>query len=239
MGTSHLSLDMDVTLDVRPRRPISDGAPAVFESLLEVFTPRELRIILDDGPVLRLGRHSSERYGKSELWFDEETVAGEVFTQCSAGATGELISQLRTRLANHPTSSVFIRAEGGLRHSLPGGDTAWYGRWRITTPPALVHLVVVRLEWTADSHAFWFDLPVEGYPLTSTQLGPTEFVKDGDSSAAAVNRAAIIPVLGRVPASLGLETGEVQWSVGGDAPNRYKEDTRDIYDVWLPRLKAV
>jgi hypothetical protein len=239
MGTKHLSIDFGVARDVRLRRPLSEGAPAVFESLLEVFSPRDLRVQINGEPGFRLERTAPERaYEETLLWFDEELVTGQVFTRCSAGATAELVSELRDRLAGVSVDTLYIGAQGALRHRPAGMETAWYGRWMITTPPALIELVDVEMQWTQDMRAFWFNLPVEGYPLTSTQLGSTQFVEDGDSEAAATNRAAIIPVIGRVPACLGLQADEVKWSLVGDAANRYKADTRDIYEVWLPRLRA-
>jgi len=115
---------------------------------------------------------------------------------------------------------------------------AWYGRWKIETPPCLIELVTVRLQWTDDLHAFELDLQNGGYPLTSVRLAAHGGLDDGDASAAAESRATILPVLERVPGCLGLARGEFDWSNGGDYGPLYPQDAAEIRNVWVPRLNA-
>jgi hypothetical protein len=49
--------------------------------------------------------------------------------------------------------------------------------------------VEIRLQWTEDMHAFEFELPHSGYPLTTVQLRCNDSVGPGDPDAARANRA--------------------------------------------------
>jgi hypothetical protein len=239
MGTSHLSFDMDVVGDVQTSRPLSESALSIFESLRELFGPRDLRGMVNDGATFRLKRQAADRkYGEALLWSDEQVLADQVLTRCSGGGAPDLISELRDLLSSQSVESLFLSAEGPLWHHPAGMEIAWYGRWKSTTPQALTELATVQFQWTTDERAFRFILPLEGYPLTSTQLLATGFVTHGDSAAAASNRAAIIPVLGHVPTCLGLEPKDVRWTIGGDWEYRYAQDAREIREVWLRRLRG-
>jgi hypothetical protein len=239
MGLNHLSFDMDAVPGVEPRQPLFVGATEVFRRLLDVFSPRAFLVSFDDFPAFRLERMAAgHEQSETPPWFDEEAVVGEILTRCSAGPTAELISALGDRLSRQPLTELLIVAEGPLLHQAPDGDTAWYGRWKVFDPPVLLELVRVQLEWSREAHAFALTLPFEGYPMTSTRLRADGGVGDADAAVAFANRAAIIPVLRRVPDALGLEPTEVEWTDGGDWDYRYPEDAHEIRDVWLPRLRA-
>jgi hypothetical protein len=238
MGPKHLSFDVDVARGIQPRRPLVEGVPSAFEALLDVFSPRIVDVMVDDRRS-RLERGApGHDHEDIPLWFDEEVVEDQTLTKCWAGGTGALVHALGDRLARESPGVLAISAVGALRHRPPGMDIAWYGRWKITDPLVLWELAEVRIEAAAEGFWFSLDLPLYGYPLTSTRLGTRSRVEDGDPAVAAANRAAIIPILGRVPESLGFETSEVRWSTGGDGGPVHPADARDIEDVWLPRLRA-
>jgi hypothetical protein len=234
----HCSFEMDVPLSVLPRRPLGTGVPAVFEALLEVFSPRALSVHVDDQKAFELHRlEGGMAWGKQALWAGEQLIDGAALTRCVPELGAELVGELRARLAERSFRTIFVGASGALRHRAPGTSRPeWYGRWRIETPPALTELVDVRLQWTDDMHAFEFDLPDGGYPLTSVRLATDGNLDEGELATAADNRASIIPVLARVPDGLGLAAGEFRWSLGGDFGPLYPQDHAELRGVWLPRL---
>lgn len=155
----------------------------------------------------------------------------------SAGACRGLVWELRATLAARNPASLFISANGALRHRAPGTAAAdWYGRWQLETG-ALLDLVEVRLQWT-DLHGFELELPHSGYPLTTVRLRGDDSVGPGDPEAARANRAAILPVLAGIPKCLGLAADEVVGSNGGDYAPLYPDDAIELRGIWLPRLRA-
>lgn len=237
MSLKSCSFDMDVPLTAVPRRPIAEGAAAVFEHLLEVFAPRVLWIQLDGRDVVELRRTHDGGTGEAR-WFAEEIRPGEMLTRCPPGPAADLVRELRATLAARNPASLFIGANGALRHRAPGTAAAdWYGRWQLETG-ALLDLVEVRLQWTEDTHAFELELPHSGYPLTTVQLRGDDSVGPGDPEVARANRAAILPVLAAIPGCLGLAADQVRWSNGGDYAPLFPDDAAELRGVWLPRLRA-
>lgn len=238
MGPNQLSFDLEIAPGAQLPRPLSEGVPSALEALLDAFSPRIVDVMVDDRPS-RLERHApGHDHGDIPLWFDEEVVAEQTLTKCWAGGTGALVHALGDRLARESPRVLSIRGVGGLRHRPPGMDTAWYGRWKIDNPSVLWEVAEVRVEANPEGFRLSFALPLYGYPLTSTRLGPRGHVEDGDPMVAAANRAAIIPILGRVSTCLGLATSDARWSMGGDATTIPPDDHREMSDVWLPRLNA-
>jgi hypothetical protein len=237
MSFKACSFDMDMPLGAVPQRPIAEGAAAVFEHLLEMFAPRDLWLRLDGREVVQL--HRTEDGGADEVrWLDEEVRPGEVLTRCPPGPAADLVRELRATLAARSPASLYIGANGALRHQAPGTTAAdWYGRWQLETG-VLHDLVEVRLQWTEDMHAFEFELPHSGYPLTTVQLRSNDSVGPGDPDAARANRAAILPVLMAIPRCLGLTAEQVEWSNGGDYGPLFPDDAAELRGVWLPRLRA-
>lgn len=237
MSLKTCSFDMDVPRDVSLPRPLEEGAPAVFEHLLEVFAPRVLWIQLDGRDVVELRR--TDDGGTDEArWLDEEIRPGEVLTRCRPGPAVDLVRELRAILAARNPASLFVGANGALRHRAPGTlDLDWYGRWQLETS-ALLDLVEVRLQWTEGMHAFEFELPHSGYPLTTVQLRSNNSTGPGDPAAARANRAVILPVLMAIPRCLGLTAEQVEWSNGGDYAPLFPDDAAELRGVWLPRLQA-
>lgn len=236
MSLKTCSFDMDVPGGVLLERPLAEAAPAVFERLLEIFAPRVLWIQLDGGDVVEL-RRTDGRGVEGTRWLDEETRSGEVLTRCPPGPAAGLVCELRATLAARNPASLFISANGALRHRVPGTSAAdWYGRWQLETG-ALHDLVEVRLQWT-DLHSFELELPHSGYPLTTVQLRGDDSVGPGDPEAARANRAAILPVLAGIPGCLGLAADQVRWSNGGDYAPLFPDDAADLRGVWLARLRA-
>jgi len=236
MSLKTCSFDMDVPRGVLLERPLAEAAPAVFERLLDIFAPRMLWIQLDGGDVVEFCR-TEDGGADGARWLDEEIRPGEVLTRCPPGPAASLLCELRATLAVRDPASLFIGANGALRHRAPGTAAAdWYGRWQLETG-ALLDLVEVRLQWT-DLHGFEFELPHSGYPLTTVQLRGDGSVGPGDPEAAHTNRAAILPVLARIPECLGLAADEVVWSNGGDYAPLFPDDAIELRGIWLPRLRA-
>lgn len=99
MSLKTCSFDMDVPRGVLLERPLAEGAPAVFENLLEVFAPRMLWIQLDSRDVAEIRR--TDDGGTDEArWLDEEIRPGEVLTRCPPGPR----CGSRTRAARPPGS---------------------------------------------------------------------------------------------------------------------------------------
>jgi hypothetical protein len=240
MSTKLCSFTMDIRGDARPRRDLADGSPAVFEALLDVFAPRVLWLQINGRDTAELDRIvPAAGWGAQPLWMGETLVPGAVLTVCPPGSGAALIAEMKARLAQGNVSSLFVSAQGALRHQAPEtSHPAWYGRWKIETPPALLDLIAVRLQWTDDMRAFELDLPMSGYPLTATRLEPDGFVDDGDLVVAAANRATVLSALERVPAALGLVPGEYRWSNGGDYAPLFPADAADIRQEWLPRVNG-
>lgn len=237
MSLKTCSFDMDVPRRVSPGRPLAEGAPAVFEHLLEVFAPRTLWIQLDGRDVVEL-RRTDDAGAERSRWSGEELRPGDLLTRCSPGPGADLVRELRAALAARNPTSLFIGANGALRHRAPGTAAAdWYGHWQLETG-ALLDLVEIRLQWTDDMHGFEFELPHSGYPLTSVLLRGDDSVGPGDPEAAHANRAAILPVLAGIPGCLGLTADQVRWSNGGDYAPLFPDDAADLRGVWLPRLRA-
>ena len=237
MGPNQLSFDLDLAPGAQMPRPLSEGVPSALEALLDVFSPRIVDVMVDERPS-RLERHAPDHdHGDIPLWFDEEVVADQILTKCWAGGTGAIVHALGDRLARETPSVISVRAVGALRHRPPGMDTAWYGRWKIDSPSVLWEVAEVRADSTPEGFRFSFALPLYGYPLTTTRLGDRGHIEDGDAAIAAANRAAIIPILGRVPACLGFESG-ARWSIGGEGESVHPGDHHEIREVWLPRLGA-
>lgn len=236
MSLQTCSFDMDVPRSVSPRRPLAEGAPAVFERLLEVFAPRSLWVQLDGRDVVELRRTDAD--AEQARWFGEEIVPGEPLTRCPPGPAADLVRELRATLATRNPASLFIGANGALRHRASGtAEEGWYGRWQLETG-ALLDLLEVRLQWTEDMHGFELELPHSGYPLTTVRLCSDGSVGAGDLDAARANRAAILPVLAEVPGCLGLTADQVRWSNGGDYGPLFPDDAAELRGVWLPRLRA-
>jgi hypothetical protein len=236
----HCSFDMDVPLEVQPRRTLEVGVLAALDELLEVFAPRVLWAQIDDAETIEIKRvKTTPSWGTQALWDGEQMLLGAVTTSCPPGPAADMIRELSRHLTGRTIRSVFISADGALRHRAPDTSQAnWHGRWKIDTPPALIDLIAVRLQWTDEMHAFEFDLANGGYPLTSARLAPDGSLDDGDLAAAAANRAMILPVLERVPACLGLVPGEFCWSIGGDFGPLYPRDEAEMRGIWLPRLNG-
>lgn len=237
MSLKTCSFDMDVPRGVSLPRPLAEGAPAVFEHLLEVFAPRVLWIQLDGRDVVELRR--TDDGGTEEVrWLDEEIRPGHVLTRCPPGPAADLVRELRVTLATRNPVSLFVSANGALRHQAPGTAAAdWYGRWQLETG-ALLDLVDVRLQWTDDMHGFELELPHSGYPLTTVQLRGDDSVDPGDPDAARANRGTILPVLAGIPGCLGLTADQVRWSNGGDYAPLFPGDAAELRGIWLPRLLA-
>jgi hypothetical protein len=234
MSLKTCSFDMDVPRAVSPRRSLADGASAVFEHVLEVFAPHTLWIQLEGRDVVELRR--TEGGAEQARWVDEEIRPGEPLTRCPPGPAADLVRELRAILVSRDPSSLFIGANGALRHRAPHTVAAdWYGHWQLDTG-ARLDLVEVRLQWTDDLHGFELELPHSGYPLTSVQLCGDGSVEPGDPAAAHANRAAILPVLAGIPGCLGLTADQVRWSNGGDYAPLFPDDATDLREVWLPRL---
>jgi hypothetical protein len=236
MSLKTCSFDMDVPRGVSLQRPLTEGAPAVFEHLLGVFAPRVLWIQLDGCDVVELRRTDG---GTEEArWLDEEILPGQVLTRCSPGPAADLVRELRATLATRNPASLFVSANGALRHQAPGTTAAgWYGRWQLENG-ALLDLLEVRLQWTDDMHGFELELPHSGYPLTTMRLRGDDSVGSGDPDVARANRAAILPVLAGIPGCLGLAADQVRWSNGGDYAPLFPDDAAELRGVWLPRLRA-
>jgi hypothetical protein len=210
--------------------------PAVFEHLLEVFAPRVLWIQLDGRDIVELRR--TDGGTEDARWLDEEIRPGHVLTLCRQGPAVDLVRELRATLVARNPVSLFVSANGALRHRAPGTAAAdWYGRWQLETG-ALLDLVDVRLQWTDDMHGFELELPHSGYPLTTVQLRGDDSVDPGDPDAARTNRATILPVLAGIPGCLGLAADQVRWSNGGDYAPLFPGDAAELRGVWLPRLRA-
>lgn len=237
MSLKTCSFDMDAPLGEVPQRPIAEGAAAVFEHLLEVFAPRDLRVQLDGRDVVQL--HRTEDSGNDQVrWLDEEIRPGQMLTRCPPGPAADLVRELRATLAAFNPASLYVGANGALRHRAPGtAEADWYGRWQLETG-VLLDLLEVRLQWTDDMHAFEFELPHSGYPLTTLQLRGDDSVDPGDLDVARANRAAILPVLMAIPRCLGLTAEQVEWSNGGDYARLFPDDAAELRGVWLTRLRT-
>jgi hypothetical protein len=237
MSLKTCSFDMDVPRGVSLRRPIAESAAAVFERLLEVFAPRVLWIQLDGRDVVEL-RRADGNGDEPARWLDEEIRPGEVLTRCPPGPAADLVRELRGALAARNPASLFVSANGALRHRAPGtGEADWYGHWQLETG-ALLDLVEIRLQWTEDMHGFELELPHSGYPLTTLQLRDDGSVGPGDPDAARSNRTTIMPVLAAIPGCFGLASDQVRWSNGGDYSPLSPDDAAELRGVWLPRLRA-
>lgn len=231
MGLSTCSFDMDVPRGVPMPRSLAEGAAAVFEHLLAVFAPRVLWLQLDGRDVLELRRTDDTR------WIDEELRPGDVLTPCPPGPAAELVRELGATLTARNPSSLFVGANGALRHQAPEtAATSWYGHWQLASG-ALRELVEIRLQWTDDLHSFELELPHSGYPLTSVRLRGDDSVDPGDPDAARANRSTILPVLAGIPGCLGLAADQVRWSNGGDYAPLFPDDAAELRGVWLPRLR--
>lgn len=236
MSLKTCSFDMDVPRGVSLQRPLAEGAPTVFEHLLEVFAPRALWIQLDGRDVVELCR--TDGGGTEARWLDEEILPGQVLTRCPPDGAANLVRELRATLATRNPTSLFVSANGALRHRAPGTAAAdWYGHWQLDTG-TLLDIVEIRLQWTDEMHGFELELPHSGYPLTTVQLRGDDSVGPGDPEAARANRAAILPVLAGIPGCLGLAADQVRWSNGGDYAPLFPDDAADLRGVWLPRLRA-
>jgi hypothetical protein len=238
MSLKTCSFDMDVPRGVSLQRPIAEGAAAVFERLLEVFAPRVLWIQFDGHGPVELSR-TDDGDTEQARWLGEEIRAGNVLTRCPLGPAADLVRELRGRLAAGNYASLFVSANGALRHRAPGtAEADWYGHWQLETG-ALLDLVEIRLQWTEDMHGFELELPHSGYPLTTLQLRGDGSVGPGDPDAARGNRTTIMPVLAAIPGCLGLASDQVRWSNGGDYAPLFPDDAAELRGVWLPRLRAV
>lgn len=236
MSLKTCSFDMDALRGVSLQRPLAEGAPTVFEHLLEVFAPRALWVQLDGRDVVELRR--TDGGGTEARWLDEEILPGQVLTRCPPGAAADLVRELRATLAARNPASLFVSANGALRHRAPGtAEADWYGHWQLETG-ALLDLVEIRLQWTEDTHGFELELPHSGYPLTTLQLHGDGSVGPGDPDAARGNRSTIMPVLAAIPGCLGLASDQVRWSNGGDYAPLFPDDAAELRGVWLPRLRA-
>jgi hypothetical protein len=231
------TLDMRVAAGATAKRPASEGVPAMFEALLEVFAPRDIAMWIDgrETTVDRIDRQRS--YGDEPLWLGEE-ITGDALTGCPPGPARELVHEARAVLAGRLPERLVVRATGALLHQAPWTPRpAWFGRWRVDHP-ALHELVSVRYERSAARHAFEFILPLSGYPLTSSRLTGEAHLDPGDRASAAVNRATLIPVIARVRDAFGFELDDVDWSNGGDYHALYPHDRADVEKVWLPALRG-
>jgi hypothetical protein len=236
MSLKTCSFDMDAPRGVSLQRPLAEGVPTVFEHLLEVFAPRALWVQLDGRDVVELRR--TDGGGTEARWLDEEILPGQVLTRCPPGAAADLVRELRATLAARNPASLFVSANGALRHRAPGtAEADWYGHWQLETG-ALLDLVEIRLQWTEDMHGFELELPHSGYPLTTLQLHGDGSVGPGDPDAARGNRSTIMPVLAAIPGCLGLASDQVHWSNGGDYAPLFPDDAAELRGVWLPRLRA-
>ncbi len=231
-----LILDVDRTV-ARAPRPLADAAPAVLESMLEVFAPRQLWVQVDGEAPFTIDALALERVGEQRLWAEEEVVPGAALTRCPPGPARALIDALRARLAHRHVSALFVGADGALRHrAAPTAEADWHGRWVVAG--GLLEIASLRLQWTADLRAFELSLPHSGYPLTTARLARDGSLEAGEAAVAVANRAAILPVVGRVRGALGLTAGEARWHDDGDYAPLFRADADEVRAVWLPRLGA-
>lgn len=236
MSLKVFSLVMDVTA-AQPGRPLAEVAPAVLEGLRDVFAPRLLWVQIDGGEPFQISALAEGPAARQPLWRGEEPVSGFPLTRCNPGPLPGLLDELRARLRGRSPASLFLGADGALRHrACDRAEPDWYGRW--TADGGLLDIAAVRVQWTADLRGFELGLPHSGYPFTASRLAADGTLEDGDAEVAAANRAAIIPALAAVRPAFGLSAAQARWHDDGDYAALFQADADDLRRRWIPWLDA-
>ena len=240
MGFKLFAMNMDVAKKAQPSIPLVKGVPAVFEHLLPVFSPRRFWCQVDGNQVIDLVRLDSRgAVGTQRLWEGETVSPSLPLTRCTQRPGEILVRELTEALRERTPRTLFVGAEGALRHRVPGTDLPdWYGRWVLDGASALDEVVRVGVQWTEDLHAFELVLPNSGSPLTAARLRADGYIGEGDVSVAAENRALILPFLEGIRESLGLAPGDVRWANDGDYGPLFPVDSAEMGDTWEPRLNG-
>lgn len=223
---------VSLRMQVKPEAPppvFATGVPAMFDALLDVFAPLDVRVGIDGDQYLVARIDPDRVFATEPLWCDEE-LTRDVLTRCRPTLGTDVVAELHDRLAGIAPSAFEIEARGAVFHRLPGTDApAWYGRGRARwTRDGLHDLVTIKFRWATAWRGFEL-ATINGYPFVSLRPLASGFVA-GDDGVAADNRALWFPAIANVRAALGFDREEVEWRIEGSLDARVRKD-------WLARLR--
>ena len=208
-----------VDADVRAR-----DLPKLLHVLRPVLAPCDLSYKFGDEQIVSL--YASPRFA-DEQWTGE-VKTDERLTAYTPGAEEKVVTEFARAVAGRGDTTVWMNVRGPLFHRAPATTTPrWYGHWRLD---AGVH-ELVELRITAidgQLHELELLFPLIGYPLTATRLDDDRVV-EGDATAAKANREAIVPLIPKLRAAIGLPPGS--WTVDGEFDFDYPDDYAEIKRV--------